>query len=357
MEALIYTRPYSTDNGLDYCCFCRPSSLSDKEFSEVLRHARNVMNTEIDGNIQNECRWHILRISDYVLVGVATTRFGRKDQVNRSIRGYYGVLMPKDSAFVPSWKSFAHLDATYVTPLFDAKQPFSPVTPACVDGVGISPDESEDEFNTPLDFNFAKDKIKIMPVPEMRELPSLLKNALECAKIQSDFNFVYGLNTKVYASSKPFMNAFCYNVQEVSLIALKSSPMARESRAFESKRCSNKPLDALSCEDERPLISCEMGAQEQGKGGKIWMLAGCTFIGACLGLAVMGKPVVALISGVSGGIMLRAGKRRKHAQHRERAGIIQYSDNHAFSNNSPSEELRRFGFRAKEADKQDTPNS
>ena len=229
MQALIYTRPHKRFI-LDYCYFAYPAGLSQTENSLLNEHIRNVMAVESYCGDIRDVRWHILRLKNYVLVGIATEKLGRIDSSKSKIRGYYGILMPVDSAVIPSWSTFEELDKLFVTPHYMDDYRFEPVQPALV------PDELVQPVVTPEDeascmniqLNLSSESCKLIPVAHVDNLDALLNKALRIAVENESFELVYGFNNKRHAMTMPVMNAICHEVESEELILQPGSALSSE---------------------------------------------------------------------------------------------------------------------------------
>ena len=117
---LIFTRT----KFVDYRLLVAPEFLKDNPLEEIIWDKVTSL-CSVDGYRGDLVgrRWHILRLDNYVLFGMATDEFKRKDAGNRNIRGYYGLVFPKQYACELNlskvdWKG---LEERFVGSIFDTE--------------------------------------------------------------------------------------------------------------------------------------------------------------------------------------------------------------------------------------------
>lgn len=220
IQALIYTRPHKRFI-LDYCYFAYPDGLTQDESAFVNKHIRNVMAVESYCGDIRDVRWHILRLENRILVGIATEKFGRVDSSHTAIRGYYGILMPLDLAVIPSLSCFEKLDRLFVTPHYMDDYRFEPERPAIVphELIQTGLTKNIDSLGIDCQFNLKKGKCKLIPVLQVDNLDALLQTALQLAVSNESFELVYGFNNKQHAMLVPVMNAVCHNLEREEIIS------------------------------------------------------------------------------------------------------------------------------------------
>lgn len=217
MKAIIYTRPKPVTFG-DYTFFARPSELKNDEY--VCDHIRNVM-AEDDCGVCGEIigkRWHVMRTGDNTIVGMATRSLGRKDELGRVVRGYYGFLMPSSKACLPSAELFDELDRRFVIPRFEDAN----ITPIDTGFLSGGPFDDRAQYGAPslvdgYDFNLDRSKIKFHVAEGVQPL---LASAVACAMRNERFEIVTGLNTVDHAKRLPVMNCMCLAEHAVRTIDL-----------------------------------------------------------------------------------------------------------------------------------------
>ena len=217
-QPIVYTRPREVST-LDYCYFVRPKALDGmaQVQREVDSHIRNVLSEDgYRGEIKG-VRWHLFRLLDYVLVGIATREFGRNDALGRPIRGYYGVLMNAEDAVIPSMEFYKEIDRRYVAPLFETR---SRIVPELVERMPFLMDElacvdANVHCDTTCDFNDDVKKIRCFPELNEYSISRTLAVALCKAKRTARFEIVAGLNNITHACLMPIMNAYVAEVKTV----------------------------------------------------------------------------------------------------------------------------------------------
>ena len=231
MKAIIYTRPKPVTFG-DYTFFARPTEIKNDE--EVSNHIRNVM-AEDDCGVCGEIidkRWHVMRTGNNVIVGMATRGIGRKDELGRVVRGYYGFFMPSSKACLPSAELFDELDRRFVIPRFENAN-ITPIDTGFLTG-GLFDDLTQ--YRIPSnddrhDFNLDCSKIKFH---FSEDVQSLLVSAVACAMRNERFEIVTGLNTIDHAKKLHIMNCLCYAERVARTINL-DSQNGSDSELFHEK--------------------------------------------------------------------------------------------------------------------------
>lgn len=211
LQPIVYTRPYR-HNVMDYCYFVLPEILkgSRNALLDINRHIKNVLAVESGRGSIRGCRWHVYRFEDYVLIGVATESFGRRDETGVPIRGYYGLLMNVDDAFIPPLSMFPEVDAKFVEPHFYDYKDFDVCySPNLLMGGKVKP-APEVRGGSEIKFNLAKDKL--MFLAEDVSVDCYLRDALKAARQNGTFEFVYGFNTEDHSRELEVMNVVCYGV-------------------------------------------------------------------------------------------------------------------------------------------------
>lgn len=233
-QPIVYTRPFR-HNVMDYCYFALPEALKGREsLFLVNRHVRNALAVECGrGEIRGN-RWHVFRFDDYVLVGLATQSFGRRDETGVSIRGYYGLLMSAADARLPAASLFSFLDAMFVEPHFNDYRNFD---------VAYSPnldlpaeEEPADDRQTVDSIAFNLDEGKVLLLPDTHSEGDYLKQAFDAARRHRRFEFVYGFNTEEHACELPVMNAVCHGGREKTVTLENQRPSAPDERSRAEER-------------------------------------------------------------------------------------------------------------------------
>lgn len=202
VSSIVRTRSYS----VDYRFYSKPSFLSKTDLDLVDNRIKNVM-VEESFSIIKDFRYHILRVGNYVLVGVATRKYARVDEYGRPIRSYIGLVLPLSVAAMPKLDVFDRLDNLIVNPHFSD----------LIEGkdsdviIELSPDDFY-ESRADLNIEFNCDILKLQYHSDRKEkhLISFLQAAVATARNHKPFELVYGMN-RIYESEKmPIMNVFCY---------------------------------------------------------------------------------------------------------------------------------------------------
>lgn len=205
-EPVIYTRT----RYLDYRLMVAPRSL---EFSplldEVCLAARNVMAEDHGRGAIRGQRWHILRVEEKILIGIASYESTRTDGF-RPIRGYYGILMPCEMSLLPTHDTFHALYQFYVEPHFNEKNEktiFCQLSKELAEKI-----VSEEIVPRKMHFDFNLNPSLVRFFDEGTPRVAILLAALEEARKNSTFEFVWGLSEKIHALERPIMNAVCSGV-------------------------------------------------------------------------------------------------------------------------------------------------
>lgn len=208
IEPIIYTRT----RYVDYDLLVIPASLRcSDELSNIKKHIRHVLYDEDPSRPLAQRRWHVMRIHDKILVGIAGYETERTDVQQRPIRGYYGFFMPLSSAVLPSRESFYRLAESLITPYFDVKKLDWDRYYSTIDDALIIEDVEENSL-VPFNFQFNTELSQIKFFDDKCDVKNIVIAAINAAKKHRNFEFIYGLTVKEHAISLPTMNVVCFGV-------------------------------------------------------------------------------------------------------------------------------------------------
>ena len=266
-EPVIYTRTHQ----VDYEIIAAPESLrANTAWAKLLRHVQYAMSDEGMRGPLKDRRWHIATVQDRVLVGIATYEFRCEDFAHRPIRGYYGMLMDSDEAFIPTPEAFQQLYAQYVKPVFyNPKHEENYWTPLVCDMVipawmtrvtGIVTTSEK------IAFNNEEGCVKFFPygVDIEKMLYSALLEAISCAKSSKEFEFVWGLASKAHALEVPFKNVVCGEIEhETTIQVAAQTPNSGTNTSSHEKNRNNRFDHERRKSRERYSLEIEGPAESQ----------------------------------------------------------------------------------------------
>lgn len=225
IQPIVRTRPITSY--IDFCWFVQPRMLVGH--SDVLNAMKtridDVLNTDIlSGGAMRVDRWHVLRIGQFTLIGLATTGFDFKDEAGRSVRGYYGVVSDEPFNGVPSEDELRKLHDRFVAPYLHA----TTIDIKDGDDVEIAIQAYDDDLVASEYFNFNEQRTKLFGLNNYPCL-KLFSSAVKASRDVESFEFVYGLNTNYYAKRKRFMNVVSL---EQTIDVIEEFPQADTPRAY-----------------------------------------------------------------------------------------------------------------------------
>ena len=224
LKPIVYTRPFTRDD--DFRFFARPETLKGNlRFEDRIV---NALSTEgYRGGIKDR-RWHVLRIQDSIIVGLATQEFHRMDEYGRNLRGYYGFALPLTCIEKPDVRLFCELDKYIVEPLFREANLEGRDFGVLRDGVF-----ADETFYCKLNDQkvgrrFNHDMAKVLYIPTDEPFEALINDTILEAKKYDDFECVIGLNSRKHAEESKVQNCLCYDQQTALIVSLSQKPLLQE---------------------------------------------------------------------------------------------------------------------------------
>ena len=169
-------------------------------------------------------RPHVLRLGDYVVFGLATGEFGHIDAGGRKIRGYYGIMFPKECAARLDINKidWPYVDEKYVKSVFETentKSLYAPPDLKLSDIIFTYSGANRRKFS----FNADKRYIGVIGANKTNapeSLYELLHEALASAGQTPGFELVVGVNFLRHAEEIEALNAVSYDCPNDGLYSL-----------------------------------------------------------------------------------------------------------------------------------------
>ena len=168
-------------------------------------------------------RWQVLRLGDYVLFGFASDEFKREDVGKRSIRGYYGLVFPKDYVHRLDiggidWKS---LDKKYVGAVFDneSTQTSYVAQEGMFERIFSNNEASSHRFYLNTDTHYIG-VVGINKIAHDNDVYRLLYEALSLAGKEEQFELIVGVNNLRHAEELGTLNVVSYDCYDDGLYDL-----------------------------------------------------------------------------------------------------------------------------------------